>query len=392
MLRRLVSLPLLSWFSWSAVRSIVRKELIQLLRDRYLVAFIITLPIVQLMVTGLAVQKDLKHIPTIVCNYDRRNASINVLRAFQHSTFFDLDPDHTVPSEEVVTRLIRKGKFRVGVIIPPDYSDKVLSGSETATIQLVVDGTNANISKNILDAARMIVANVAIEAVAAEQLGSEVGSAGLPVNLQAKVLYNPDLRSSYFLIPAILAIILHMMTILFTSFAIVRERESGTLEQLMVTPLQPRDLMLGKVIPYAVIGLLDMALTLAVMVWFFNIPIAGSFWFLCGASLIFMLASLGMGLLISTTCITQVQAIQLTLGLLLPSLLLTGFVFPLEPMPWFIKAVSYAMPLTYYLDIIRGVTIKGAGLLEFWPQTAVLLLIGLLLLMGSIFRFKKQIA
>jgi ABC-2 type transport system permease protein len=389
-----------SWFGFtlSGIRSIFRKELIQLLRDPYLVGFIIALPIIQLLVTGLAIQRDLRHVPTIVCNYDNRNASIELLKAFQASTFFDLKPENFVYSERVVIQAIREGKFRVGIIIPPEYSQNVMSGGDKAVVNVVVDGTNANVSKSILDAANLIVAHHA-QVVAAPVkggggfLGGMADVASVPyVDVSTKVLYNPDLQASYFLIPGILGIIMHMMTILFTSFAIVRERETGTLEQLMVTPIHTGDLMVGKVVPYAVVGFLDMILTLAVMVWFFSISITGSFWFLCLASIVFILTSLGIGLVISTTCRTQVQAIQLTIAILLPSLLLTGFVFPLEPMPWYVKMFSYSLPLTYYLEIIRGVVIKGTGLYELWFHTGVLLLMAMLMVWLSIVRFKKQVA
>lgn len=376
-------------FTFAGLRSIFRKEIIQLLRDPYLVGFIIALPIIQLLVTGMAIQRDLKHIPTIVCNYDKRNASIEVLKALEHSQFFDIKT--VVTSEESVTKAIRQGKYRVGVVIPPDFSEKVLSQDTKAPINIILDGTNANISKTILDAAQLIVSNHA-SAVAVPVKIPGLAENLPTIDVASKILYNPDLKSSYFLIPGILAIIMHMMTILFTSFAIVRERENGTLEQLMVTPVYTGDLMLGKVIPYAVIGFLDMVLTLGVMIWFFDIPINGSFWFLSLASVIFILTSLGMGLLISTTCQTQVQAIQLTLAVLLPSLLLTGFVFPLEPMPWFIKIVSFLLPLTYYLEIIRGVIIKGTGFLEYWRHSLILLLLTVIALWTSIVRFKKQVA
>jgi ABC-type multidrug transport system permease subunit len=384
-------------FTFSGIRSIFRKELIQLLRDPYLVGFIIALPILQLLVTGMAIQRDLNHVPTIVCNYDHRNASLELLKAFKNSTIFTLEDTATVRTEEEVTRAIRQGKYRVGIIIPPDFSERVLAGGEPAQVNVILDGTNANISKTLLDAAQLIVGRhaqaVAVPTGLPSLPGGGSGAEALaPITLQSKVLYNPDLKAAYFLIPGILGIIMHMMTILFTSFAIVRERETGTLEQLMVTPVLTGDLMLGKVVPYAVIGFLDMILTLGVMVWFFDIAITGSFWFLCLASVVFILTSLGMGLLISTTCQTQVQAIQLTLAILLPSLLLTGFVFPLEPMPWVIKIISYALPLTYYLDIIRGVIIKGTGLLEHWPQMLMLLALTVVMLGISIVRFKKQVA
>ena len=375
-------------FTWGGIQSIFRKEMIQLLRDPMLVAFIITLPVVQLLVTGLAVQRDLKHIPTLVANYDNRQPSFELLRDFQHSELFAIDTRGG--SEQQVVKAVRSGAYRVGIIIPPDYSENALSGQSPAQVNVIIDGTQGNIAKTIVSGAQLIVANhqKKLAAEAGVDL-SQLPDAGIDMN--AKILYNPNMSTSFFLVPAILAIVMHMLTILFTSFAIVRERENGTLEQLMVTPVRVGDLMLGKVLPYALIGFMDMLLTLVVMVWFFSIRITGSFWYLCVASIIFILTSLGMGLLISTLSRTQVQAIQLTVAIFLPSLLLTGFVFPLEPMPWFIKIISYSLPLTYYLEIIRGVVIKGIGAGELWLQTSVLTGMALLLLGASILRFKKQI-
>jgi ABC-2 type transport system permease protein len=395
--------------TWGGLRSIFKKEIIQLLRDPYLVAFIIALPIAQLLVTGLAIQRDLRHVPTLVYNYDNHNESIELIKAFETSEFFDIQPIATYQqSERDVLRAIRKGKYRVGIVIPQDYSRQLMSGEETANVQLIVDGTNANVSKSILDAANAVLANHANVYLTSRFLnqplgassgsllsGSAAGHVSLPparpISLRTKILNNPELSPSFFLIPGILAIIMHMMTVLFTSFSIVRERENGTLEQLMVSPLKVADLMVGKVLPYLMIGLLDMALTLSVMVWFFSIPISGSFWFLAFASAVFIVTSLGIGLVISTTCRSQVQAIQLTMGLLLPSLLLSGFVFPLEPMPWFIRLISYCLPLTYYLDIIRGVVIKGIGAPELWLPTLMLAIIAMVLVSASIIRFKKQV-
>lgn len=376
-------------FTWAGVQCVFRKELIQLMRDPYLVMFIITLPVIQLLVTGLAVQRDLKHIPVVVANYDRRDASIELMKDFQNSTLFDI---HNVASDDQVKAGVRNGSYRVGIIIPPDFSESVLSGQGAPKINMLVDGAQGTIAKTIVDGANQIVLNHNQKWLAltvGKGLDADARSAAIGVS--TKVLYNPRMSSAFYLVPAILAIVMHMLTILFTSFAIVRERESGTLEQLMVTPVRVTDLMLGKVLPYAMIGFLDMMLTLGVMVCFFNIPITGSFAFLCAASSIFILTSLGIGLLISILCQTQVQAIQLTVAIFLPSLLLTGFVFPLEPMPWFIKAISYSLPLTYYLEIIRGVVIKGVGPSELGFQTSVLLLMAIAVLTISIFRFNKQI-
>jgi ABC-2 type transport system permease protein len=374
--------------SWAGIQSIFRKEIIQLMRDPYLVMFIIALPVIQLMVTGLAVQRDLKHIATVVVNYDKSSASRQLLSDFQNSTLFDLDQ---ADSYEEMMQKIRSGHYRVGIVIPPDFSEKALLGAEAPQLNIIVDGTQGTIAKTIVDGASQVVLNHNQKLLYNAGLQVGVSNLGAGVNLKTKVLYNPKMSSAYYLVPAILAIVMHMLTILFTSFAVVRERESGTLEQLMVSPVKVPDLMLGKVLPYAFIGFLDMMLTLGVMVWFFNISISGSFFFLCFASMIFILTSLGIGLLISVLCKTQVQAIQLTMAIFLPSLLLTGFVFPLEPMPWFIKIISYSLPLTYYLDIIRGVVIKGIGGGELMLQTLVLLAMAIGMLGASILRFNKQI-
>jgi len=376
------------------IRSVFRKELIQLIRDPYLVMFIIALPVVQLLVTGLAVQRDLKHIPIMVADYDRSQASESLLKDFDNSTLFYVQK---FPSDDQVRTGIRSGKYRAGMIIPSDFSEALLSGRSTPHVDIMIDGTQSTIANSILSGAQQVILNhnrkilAEVTGIVNPDLGS--GDTGLPsqISLRSNILYNPQLSSAYFLVPAILAIVMHMLTILFTSFAIVRERESGTLEQLMVTPVRVTDLMLGKILPYAMIGFIDMILTLIVMVAFFHIPITGNFFFLCIASSIFILTSLGMGLLISILCSTQVQAIQLTVAIFLPSLLLTGFVFPLEPMPWAIKILSYLLPLTYYLEIIRGIVIKGIGPQELVLQTSVILLMAIATLTASIMRFSKQI-
>ena len=381
-------------FTQAGVASIFKKELIQLLRDRYLVAFIIALPIAQLLVTGLAIQRDMKHIPTLVLNRDKHYASFELLKAFEQSSYFDIKTLASVQTDESLIRTVKTGQYRLGLIIPPDYSKNLLSGQSASQVNLVLDGTNANISKSILDAAQAILSNHALEVSRQNSLQGGLGAAGRgrPIILQTKVINNPDLSPSIFLIPGILGVIMHLMTVLFTSSSIVRERETGTLEQLMVTPLLVTDLMLGKILPYALIGLLDMVLTLGVMVGFFSIPISGGFGFLCIASTVFILTSLGLGLLISTCSRTQVQSVQMTMGLLLPSLLLSGFVFPLEPMPWFIKVISYLLPLTYYLEIIRGVVIKGSGFMELWQPFSLLAISTVVLMTLSILRFRKQVA
>jgi ABC-2 type transport system permease protein len=369
----------------------VRKEWTQLWRDKYLLAFIVLLPVAQLLVTGLAIQKDLRHIPTLVYNQDHHNASAELLNAFQQSAYFQVVVDPQVQSERDLLRQVKQGRYRLGLIIPADYARHLLTGDEPSQVRLVMDGTNANISKTLLDAARAVLSNHALRLAQAQRTVVSPAAAGPPVLLQAQVLNNPELSPSMFLIPGILGVIMHMMTVLLTSSSIVRERENGTLEQLMVSPILAKHLMLGKVLPYALIGLVDMVLTLVAMVGFFNIPISGGVGLLFAASTLFIFTSLAVGLLISTLCKSQTQSVQLTLGLLLPSLLLSGFVFPIESMPWFIKLISYSLPLTYYLEVIRAIVIKGTGLLELWSPLGLLLGMTLGLMSLAILRFKKQV-
>ena len=380
-------------FTFSGVRSIFIKELIQLRRDPYLLLFIILLPFVQLLVTGLAVERDISHIPAIVCNYDKRNASVDLLKDFEQSTLIDLR--EFVDDENVLMNKIKQGRYKVGIIIPPDYSEKLQAGNEPANVNIVVDGVHANIAQGIVSGIQAVVAshnrNAAALLVPTDTTTDAPALPGM-VNANIKVLYNPDLKAANYLVPGILAIIMHMMTILFTSVAIVRERETGTLEQLMVTPIRTTDLMLGKILPYAVIGLLNLLLVLGVMIWFFHIPVTGNFWFLVMASMVFILVSLGIGLTISISCQNQTQAVQLTTAIFLPSLLLSGFVFPIEPMPLIIKVFSAVLPMTYYLQIIRGVVNKGLDFPDLWFPTLILVFMAAGFLVFSIVRFRKQVA
>jgi ABC-type multidrug transport system permease subunit len=407
-------------WGWLGIRTIAWKEWLQLKRDRYLLGFLVGLPLAQFLIMGLAIQKELREIPTAVCNFDYRNHSWDLLKVFESSPTFKLADDPGLRSEADLVKAVQKGKYKVGLVIPPDFSRQVLQGAlGKVPIRLVVDGTNANLTKSILEAAQSSTARFAqltaektllpngrplalqLETLNSPDSDSPDSQAtalvlaplaqGAP-SIQAQIINNPDLSPSLFLIPGILGIIMHILTVLLTSFSVVRERESGTLEQLMVSPLKPGELMLGKILPYALIGFADMALTLVLMMGVFKITIEGSFWFLSLGSILFILTSLGVGLVFSTVCRTQVQAVQLTLGLLLPSLMLSGFVFPLDPMPWAVKGISLLMPITHYLDIIRGVVIKGLSFADLWRPMLGLFLLTLLSFTLSIARFKKQLA
>jgi ABC-2 type transport system permease protein len=378
------------------IGAIVKKEWIQIKRDKYTLLIIIFMPILQLLATGLAIQKDVKDLPTVIFDQSNSKYSRELIDAFRNSHYFV--PKYNVESQQAVVKVITAGKAKVGIIIPEEFGKNIMRG-QTAEIRMIIDGTNGGLARLAMNMGTLISSKTGGEFLQ-ERLRklsglSEDGfaiKAENPIELKSQVLFNPDMKFAFFIVPGLLGMILQMLTMLFTSFAIVRERERGTLEQLMVTPIKSSELMIGKLIPYTVIGFIDMLLALAVMIWFFDINVSGQLWVLIFTSTIFLICSLAIGMLISTLAQTQVQAIQITFSISVPTLLLTGFVFPLEPIPLYIKWVSYLLPLTYYLDIIRGIVIRGAGMLELWVQTVTLMVFAIGLIFISVIRFRKKIA
>lgn len=379
----------------NSIAAIVKKEWIQIKRDKYTLLIILFMPILQLLATGLAIQKDLRDLPTVVCDKSNSSYSQEIKDALNNSNYFLIK--YNVESQQKIVQMLKNNKAQVGIVIPEDFEKKILRG-DTAEIDMIADGTNGGAGRLAINMGSLITARTG-QKILQERLerlqGETEGFAtkiNEPIQLKTQVLFNPEMKFAFFIVPGLLGMILQMLTMLFTSFAIVREREKGTLEQLMVTPIKAMELMLGKLIPYIVIGFVDMILSLFVMIWFFKIEVSGQMSVLIIASTIFLICCLAIGLLISTLATTQVQAIQITLSISIPTLLLTGFVFPLEPIPWFIKWVSYLLPLTYYLDIIRGIVIRGAGILELWPQILSLIVFAIGLIYLSVLRFRKKIA
>lgn len=377
------------------IKAIVKKEWIQLKRDKLTLILILFMPVLQLLATGLAIQKDLRDLPTVICDQSQSAESRELIDALRNSHYFM--PKYNVESQQKILKTITAGKAQVGILIPNDYSKKLLKG-DTADVRMVIDGSNGGAARLAINMGSLVISNISSEILqkklnmlqsASDDFSMKVNQ---PIELRSQVLYNPEMKFAFFIVPGLLGMILQMLTMLFTSFAIVRERERGTLEQLMVTPIKSSDLMIGKMIPYVAIGFFDMILSLGVMIWFFDIPVSGQMWVLIVTSTVFLVCCLAIGMLISTYARTQVQAIQITFSISIPTLLLTGFVFPLDPIPWTIKWFSYCLPLTYYLDIIRGIVIRGAGMVELWPQTLILLVFSLGLIFLSVIRFRKKIA
>lgn len=353
-------------------------------RDRMTLALIFMLPLVQLLLFGYAIQTEVKHIETVVFDQSLSFESRDLQQAFSASGYFDVIG--SAGSFAEVTEMIDSGKAKVGLIFPPDFAQTLKRG-ESSSVQVIVDASDSMVSNQAI-----AIANSIGLIKSQEMIFEKVGLQGAPYDIRVRAWYNPDGITAYYMVPAILGIIVTMTMVIMTSVAIVRERERGTLEQLIVTPIKSLELMIGKIVPYIVLGYLQITVALLVAVIFFQVPIRGSLWQLYGLTLFFITASLGLGLMISNLARTQMQAFQMSFFVMLPSILLSGFMFPRAAMPKIIYYLSDVIPLTYYLDIIRGIILKGIGLEYLWGQVASLLVFSILFITVATLRFTKKIA
>ena len=368
----------------SRIWAVMKKEVLQMSRDRMTLALVFMMPLVQLLLFGYAIQTEVRHIPTTVFDQSLSAESRDMLATFSASGYFDIT--RTASSYEEVTRNIDSGQTKVGIIFPPDYAEDVRKGV-SAPIQVFVDASNNMVSNQAVAVA------TSIGLIKSQQIVlQKVHLSSAPFDVRVRPLYNPDGITAYYMVPAILGIIVTLTMMILTAVAIVRERERGTLEQLMVTPIKSYEMMVGKIAPYIVLGYIQITIALLIGVWVFRVPIRGSILQLYLLTLFFITASLGLGLMISNVAKNQMQAFQLSFFVMLPSILLSGFMFPREAMPKIIYYISALLPLTYYLDIIRGIVLKGIGFQYLMGQVAVLLVFSLVFLTFSILKFKKTIA
>ena len=370
------------------ILSVVRKEFIQIRRDRRTLAIVLVLPAVQLLLLGYAVNTVVDHLPTVVLDQSQDSTSRDLANAFQNSGYFDLKGQ--VDSNEAAASAIDRGQAKVALLIPPDFGTVVRRG-ERASAQLLVDGSDPNIAQTALFAAGMVaqVRSADLVTQIAQRLGRGGAEAG--VDLRPVVLYNPSMLSVNFMIPGLIGLVLQFQTLILTAFAIVRERERGTLEQLVVTPIRPWELMAGKLLPYCVTAFGAVTVALIVGRFWFGVEIVGSLPLLILLSGLFLLGSLGVGLFVSTISQTQTQAMQLAIFILLPTILLSGFVFPREGMPWLIQQIGLLIPLTYFLQILRGIILKGVGIDVLWPYVVPLAVFSLVVFGLSANRFHKRL-
>ncbi len=369
--------------------ALMRKEMLQIVRDPRTLALVFIMPILQLVLLGYAATSDVRNIPLVVLDQDKSPASRTLLESFRAADYFRQAFD--VNSESELRNLIDAGSARAGIIVPPDYSSRLAAG-RPAQVAFIIDGSDPAIAGTTLAAATLIgqarATALSVERLAARGLAVAAAPA---IEVRTRVWYNPDLIAAYYMIPAVVGLILQFLTVILTATAIVRERERGTIEQLIVTPLRASELIVGKLAPYVLIAFIDTIEILAGGVLLFGVPINGSLPLLLVLSGLFLISNLGVGLLISTITSTQQEAIIVAIFYNLPSIFLSGFIYPVAAMPRVLQFVSHAIPLRYYLIVVRGIVLKGVGMPALWPEVIALSIFAVVVITSAATRFKKRL-
>ncbi|MEI8215737.1 MAG: ABC transporter permease [Eubacteriales bacterium] len=364
--------------------AMIKKEFIQMKRDRLTLMIAFMIPVVQLIIFGYAIQTEVKNISTIVFDQSLTTESRDMLESFSASGYFEIK--YIANSYNDINHAIDSGKAKVGIIFPPDYA-KSMGRGESAQFQVIIDASDNMTSGQ----AKAIASTIPMLKGQAEIFQKMPGNVVVPYDARIRAWYNPDGISAYYIVPGIVAILVTMTMVLLTSVGIVRERERGTLEQLMVTPLKPLEIMIGKITPYVLLGYIQVTVALIVAVSLFGVPIRGSVLELYILTLFFITASLGLGITISNIAKTQIQAMMMSFVVLLPSILLSGFMFPRDAMPKIIYYIGYIVPATYYLEIIRGIMLKGIGITYLWTQVGMLIIMSIVFVGISSKKFKKTV-
>jgi ABC-2 type transport system permease protein len=369
--------------------TMVRKEWLHIIRDPRTLGLVIVMPVMMLILMGYAVSNDVEDIPLAVADLSHTGASRLLVDKFTASGFYMVT--YAVQSEDEILELLDSGGVKAGLYIPEDFGRNLDTGG-TGTIQFYIDGSDPSVAQTAQLAAETI-SQAASQDILIQRL--ERGGAGmtlsLPVDARVRYLYNPDMRRMNFMIPGLVAVILQIQTLLLTAFAIVREREQGTLEQLIVTPLRSWELMLGKILPFVLVAFLNVAMTVAVGAIWFGVKVAGSALLLAILSLVFLLGSLGLGVLISNISKTQMQAMYMASFIMMPSFILAGLLFPRENMPWLAYYTGYLLPVTYFLEIVRGIMLKGVGFFTLWNSIWPMAVFSIVVFFASVFMFHKRL-
>jgi ABC-2 type transport system permease protein len=359
--------------------SVARKEMLHLIRDPSTLFFALVIPVMQTFLLGYAIDTNVRHVPTAVVDLARTQESRDFIQGFVNSEDFDVVAE--LDNESALQRAIVSGKVRVGILIPADYSRRLQAG-ETAQVLLLVDGSESSVAGEVL--------NVSNALALRESLRQSLGERQLPVETRPRVLFNPDTRTANFILPGLLVVLCQFMASALTAKTIVREKEAGTFEQLSLTPLRPAELLVGKLTPYLGLTCVEFVLILLLMVVVYGVPVVGNVLLLAALTLPFLVAMLGIGLLISTRASSQDAANQLVQGTIIPSVFLSGYIFPLASLPLPFRILAQAVPTTWLIDAARGVILRGAGWSDLWVHAVVLWLMAGVVLGVGIVRFKKQ--
>ncbi|MCL6472017.1 MAG: ABC transporter permease [Firmicutes bacterium] len=367
---------------------LARKEILQLLRDKRLLPLAFIAPLLQLILFGYVVQTEVKDIGMVVADYDRTAESRVMAEKFANAGYFEIVKH--VNSEADIPTYLRSDKATLGLIIPKGFEHAIKNG-RTAELMLVLDGSDANTGVQAQQYAMRIIAARSQELMNSRLNTINALSARIVnVSSRVRVWYNPDLKSVNYMVPGLIGMILTIITTILTSVAIVKERERGTLEQLVVTPIKRWELILGKILPYVIISFIEVALVVSLGVVWFGVPFRGNVLLLLALCVAFLFTTVGQGLLVSTVSRTQHQAQMTAWFFMMPAIMFSGFIFPIENMPKAIQLVTYLVPLRYFLVIVRGIFLKGVGMEELWDQALILMLLGILIFSISVFRFQKR--
>jgi len=369
--------------------AITRKEFIQIMRDRRTLVVTLLMPIIQLVLMGYAAASDVKNVPLAVLDQSRSPQSRALLDAFRSTGYFVIN--YEVTSEPDLERLIDEGQAKTGLIIPPDYGQKVSRG-QSVSVAFIIDGSDSSISATSLAAARLIGQTQSAEMQVQRLSRQTVMTSSAPtIDVRTQVWYNPDMVTAFIMVPAMIGLILQSITSTLSASAIVRERENGTIEQLIVTPVRSWELIVGKLFPYTLIAFADVLEILILGTLWFHVPIRGSIGLLLALAGLFVITSLSLGLLISTAARTQREAQTLGMLIQLPSMFLSGFFFPIAAMPPVLQAISVLIPLKYFLTIVKAIVLKGVGLQLLMPEVLALVVFALVTMVIAVSRFRKRL-
>lgn len=369
---------------------LIRKEFIQVFRDRAMIFIIFVMPLVQVLLLGSAVSTDIKHIKTIICDLDRTPSSRELIRRFQHTKYFDIQFIET--NQKNITPYLDQGKATIVIVIPTRF-EKDLTRNQSPTVQILVDGQDSNSSLIATGYANRIVQVFSREKLQNSLTWNpKIFRQIHLVEPETRIWYNPNLEAKNYMIPGIVVVLLTAVTTLLTALGLVREKEIGTLEQLMVTPIKSYQLMIGKTVPFAILGLIEITFAITLAKLWYQIPIRGNLLLFFGFALIFMFTTLGVGIFVSTVSKTQQQALFLAWFFMVFAILMSGFMFPIENMPKVMQYLTYINPVRYFITIVRELFLKGSGLSYLWQQGLIMTLFSIVIITFSAIRFQKRVS